>query len=188
MRIGGPAGRPSGGLVARGGGRIFDSVRSVLQVVCAVLAAVALAPALAHVLELPGKLRLARESYLTVQTIYYPGFTIAGGIGEAGGLLSTLVLLLLTPSTSDAFWLTLLAFACLIGMQAVYWIVIQPVNKRWLEQQKLQGIGAAFFSLGGTTTGSWSALRDRWEYAHAARAALALLALLALLLGMKAGA
>jgi hypothetical protein len=49
----------------------------------------------AHALELPGKLRLDRDAYLAVQTIHYPGFTIVGGIGEAGGLIVTLVPLFL---------------------------------------------------------------------------------------------
>ena len=49
-----------------------------LQVAALALVAVALTGTLAHALELPGKLRLGREDYLTVQGIYYPGFTRAG--------------------------------------------------------------------------------------------------------------
>jgi hypothetical protein len=30
--------------------------------------------------------------YFAVQPIYYPGFTIAGGLGEAVGLISPLIL------------------------------------------------------------------------------------------------
>jgi hypothetical protein len=40
-----------------------------------------MALSLAHALEVPGKLRLNKEQYLAVQTIYYPGFTL-GGIAE----------------------------------------------------------------------------------------------------------
>jgi hypothetical protein len=58
----------------------------ILQILTTVLVAVAMVPALAHALEYPGKMRLSRDAYLTVQPIYYPGFTIAGGIAEAGGL------------------------------------------------------------------------------------------------------
>lgn len=32
-----------------------------------------MAPALAHAMEYPGKMRLSRDAYLTVQPIYYPG-------------------------------------------------------------------------------------------------------------------
>jgi hypothetical protein len=58
-----------------------------LQVVTVLLIATTMSLALAHVLELPGKLRLDQQTYLAVQTIYYPGFTIGGGsarsLGEA---------------------------------------------------------------------------------------------------------
>jgi hypothetical protein len=102
---------------------------SVLQVLTVVLVAVAMALALAHALELPGKMRLDKETYYAMQSIYYPGFTIGGGIGEAGGTISTIVLLFLTPSGSADFWLTLVTLLGLIGMQAVYWLFTHPVNK-----------------------------------------------------------
>ncbi|CAN5853005.1 hypothetical protein BH20PSE1_BH20PSE1_12420 [soil metagenome] len=60
---------------------------SVLQVLTVILVAVAMALALAHALELPGKMRLDKETYYAMQPIYYPGFTIGGGIGEAGGTI-----------------------------------------------------------------------------------------------------
>jgi hypothetical protein len=85
------------------------SMLDVLQVMSVVLVAVAMAPALAHLLELPGKLRLSRETYLAVQPIYYPGFTISAGIGETAGPISTAVLLFLSPAGSAAFWLRLVA-------------------------------------------------------------------------------
>jgi len=52
--------------------------------------------ALAHALEFPGKLRLDQRTYLSVQTIYYPGFTI-GGIAEPLSTVATLALLLTAP-------------------------------------------------------------------------------------------
>ena len=68
----------------------------VLQVVTVMLVAVALAMSLAHALELPGKMRLGKDAYVVVQSIYYPGFTIGGGVGEVGGLLASILLLLFT--------------------------------------------------------------------------------------------
>jgi hypothetical protein len=56
---------------------------ALLQVVSLLLVAVAMALALAHVLELPGKLRLDQKTYYAVQSIYCPGFTVGRGIGEA---------------------------------------------------------------------------------------------------------
>jgi hypothetical protein len=60
-----------------------------LEVLAVILAAVTMSLALAHALELPGKLRLSKEHYLAVQAIYYPGFTIAG-IAEVGSIIAAL--------------------------------------------------------------------------------------------------
>ncbi|MGH8719251.1 MAG: hypothetical protein ACREV0_09985 [Burkholderiales bacterium] len=76
---------------------------SVLQVLTVILVAVAMALSLAHALELPGKMRLSKDAYFTMQPIYCPGFTIGGAIGEAGGMIATFVLLFLTPvGTGDS--------------------------------------------------------------------------------------
>ena len=65
---------------------------------------VAVALALAHALELPGKLRLSEEEYLRIESIYYPGFTY-GGACEFVGLVLLLIMVLLTPGGTTAFWL-----------------------------------------------------------------------------------
>ena len=67
----------------------------LLQIVALMLVAVAMALSLAHALELPGKMRLGKDAYLSVQTIYYPGFTI-GGIAEPLGILVLIALLVWT--------------------------------------------------------------------------------------------
>lgn len=157
-----------------------------LQVLTIMLVAVAMALALAHALELPGKMRLSKDAYLTVQPIYYPGFTIGGGVGEVGGLIATLLLVILTPAGSAAFWLTLGAFVALVAMHTVYWTLTHPVNNFWLKDFKLKGAGAGFFSFdplsrsGNSGAPDWTVLRDRWEYSHVVRAALALLSLMLL--------
>src|SRR5438552_18976488 len=104
-----------------------------VEIISILLVALAMAPALAHLLEFPGKSRLTKDAYLAVQPIYYPGFTIAGGIGEVGGLVSVLAILLLTPQGRSAFWLRLIALFAMGGMQVVFWLYTQPVNKFWLE-------------------------------------------------------
>jgi hypothetical protein len=127
-------------------------------------------------------LRLDEEKYLVVQTIYYPGFTIGGMVGEFGALLATLALLLVTPYSGPAFLLTLIALLLLAAAHAVFWLVNQPANKIWLAKQKLAGAGGAFFSTGGTIAASadWRSVRERWEYGHIARAVLTFLSLAAL--------
>jgi len=69
------------------------------------------------------------------------------------------------------------------------------VNKVWLDPEKLGAAGASFFSAGRDDVrtsarhagvGSWTELRDRWEYSHVARAILATLAFVALAIALGA--
>jgi len=157
---------------------------SLLQVLALLSVSIAMALALAHALEFPGKLRLSRQDYETVQEIYYPGFTY-GGVGEGIGLVLLLILLLLgAPGYGAAFWLTLASLLALIVMHAVYWFFIHPINSFWLKDFELKGFAANFFRFStGKGRGhfpDWTELRDRWEYAHIARAALGLLAFILL--------
>jgi hypothetical protein len=165
----------------------------VMQVVALIFVGVALVPALAHALELPGKKRLTQDVYFAVQTIYYPGFTIAG-IAEPLSLIATAILLYLTPPGRADFWLTIVAFLGLVGMQLVYWLVTHPVNRYWLQGEKLGSLGSGFFSLasasgsrgpGDTRSVSWTVLRDRWEYSHLTRAILVLVSLVALVIALS---
>jgi hypothetical protein len=150
------------------------------------LIAMAMGLALAHALELPGKLRLNRDAYFAVQPIYYPGFTIGGGISEGGGIILTVILLFLTPVGTVNFWLTLVALVGLIGMEVVFWVFTQPVNRIWLANEKLNNFSSDFFSLGKSKEAarpvSWTELRDRWEYSHVARAGFAFVSLLAIVI------
>jgi anthrone oxygenase-like protein len=154
-----------------------------------ILVVLALVPALAHALELPGKLRLPKDAYLAVQSIYYPGFTVAG-IAEPASIISAAMLLMLMPHRGAGFWLTLVALLGLIAMHAVYWVVTHPVNKFWLGRESLRGPGSGFFAYasgaghGDASSMNWTELRDRWEYSHLVRAGLAALSFILLLLAM----
>ena len=159
----------------------------VLQVVCVCLAAVTMGLALAHALELPGKLRLDRDTYVAVQEIYYPGFTVGGGVGEGLGLLATLLLLYLTPAGAP-FWWTVAAVVALLANHLAYWLVTHPVNRFWLAERKLGKAGAGFFGFDplhharddAYQRDGWTRARDRWERSHVLRAALGGVALVAL--------
>ena len=146
--------------------------------ICAVMiVAVAMDMALAHALELPGKLRLSKDQYLAVQAIYYPGFTF-GGITEPLGVIATALLAFLLPAGSLGFWLTIGACVTLMLMHATYWLLIHPVNNFWLRDVSPQGVGGAFFAFSSgkpppSGQMDWTYLRDRWEYSHLARAGLA---------------
>jgi Domain of unknown function (DUF1772) len=155
-----------------------------LQSVSLILAAIGMALTLAHALEFPGKRRLDRDTYLKVQAIYYPGFTI-GGAFEPLAVIAAFALLLFTPFGTTSFWLTAAAVVGLLLAHAVYWAVTHPVNKVWLKDEKLDSSSGTFFAAGSTTAaGDWTELRDRWEWSHVARAVLAVASLIALVVAV----
>lgn len=162
-----------------------------LRVLTVTLVAVAMALALAHAFELPGKMRLSKEQYLTIQRIYYPGFTF-GGAAEPIALLLTFLLVLLTPVDTVSFWLTAAALTSLAAMHAIYWLLTHPVNNFWLEDVELARAGASFFSLDPLSRADetrrleWTLLRDRWERSHVLRAGLGLLSLILLVTAVAA--
>lgn len=101
-----------------------------LEISTVLLVAITMGLALAHALEFPGKLRLDEQAYMSVQTIYYPGFTI-GGFAEPLGIIATFTLLFF-PKDQAHFWLILIAFCGVFCMQIVFWFVTQPANRFWL--------------------------------------------------------
>ena len=155
-----------------------------LQVVTVFLVAITMGLALAHALELPGKLRLDQQTYLATQTIYYPGFTI-GGIAEPLAVVALILLLVATGRDNTKFWWILAGLIAVVAMQGVFWFVTQPANRFWLKHQHLNQAGSRFFSIDQSREHrsgdqDWRQLRNQWEYSHVARAALATIALIAL--------
>jgi hypothetical protein len=133
-------------------------------------AALALAPAMAHLLELPNKINLSREDYLTVQQIYR-GWALLGFI-VAGALLSTLALTITIRRERKAFIFALIAFLCIAGTQVIFWIYTYPANqatKNWTMLPE-----------------NWMELRRQWEYSHATSAVLNLVAVITLILSVLA--
>ncbi|MGZ8197619.1 MAG: DUF1772 domain-containing protein [Burkholderiales bacterium] len=130
-------------------------------------AALALAPALAHLLELPNQIGLTRVEYLIVQQIYR-GWALLGFV-VFGALLSTLALALLARRRPREFRTALIAFLCIVGTQVVFWTFTYPTNQATLNWTVLPE--------------NWMVLRSQWEYSHAASAILNLIALIALIYG-----
>jgi hypothetical protein len=150
-----------------------------LKILTLVLVVVTVSLSLAHALELPGKMRLGREQYLAVQPIYYPGFTYAG-ICEPAAVLALIALLILTPGGTPAFWLIAGALAAAGLESALYWILTAPVNRVWMQGQKLSGSAQKFCGTGMQEGQDWKALRDRWERSHVYRAMAAAVSFLLL--------
>jgi hypothetical protein len=144
------------------------------------LVSVAMGLSLAHALELPGKLRLNREAYLAVQTIYYPGFTFGGLVGEVGGMIVLCALLFLTPYGSERFWWIAAAFGFFVSAHAVYWLVTHPVNNFWVKDVDMARFGGMFFSLFSGKGSDWIQMRNVWEYSHVVRACLTMASLMSM--------
>ncbi|HNR14291.1 MAG TPA: DUF1772 domain-containing protein [Thermodesulfobacteriota bacterium] len=127
--------------------------------------ALALAPALAHLLELPNKILLPREEYLTVQQIYR-GWALLGVV-VAGALISTLALTIAVRKKRKPFFFALIAFLCIVGTQVFFWTYTFPANQATHNWTMLPE--------------NWTELRRQWEYSHAASAVLNLIGLAAMI-------
>ncbi|MEX0806296.1 MAG: DUF1772 domain-containing protein [Candidatus Binatia bacterium] len=125
---------------------------------------------MAHLLELPNKINLSREDYLTVQQIYR-GWALLGFV-VVGALLSTLVLTIIIRQERTAFIFALIAFLCIVGTQVVFWTYTYPANAATNNWTMLPD--------------NWLELRRQWEYSHATSAGLNLVALIALILSVLA--
>jgi hypothetical protein len=138
---------------------------SVIRFLALFFAALAFAPAAAHLLELPNKIGLPRDEYFTVQQIYR-GWALLG-IVVFGALLSTLVHAVKVRKQHRIFRYALIAFLCIVGTQVVFWTFTFPTNQQTVNWT--------------TIPPDWESLRTQWEYSHAASAVLNLAALLALI-------
>ncbi|WP_270937786.1 hypothetical protein [Falsiroseomonas oryzae] len=139
-----------------------------LRLAALLLLVLALVGPAGHVLEIPGKWRLAPEDWLVVQQTLYPGFAVAGAIGYLGAPLACTALAWRSwaPREARAAWI---AAGLVLAALVVWAAVVAPVNTR---------IAAA---TPATLPPDWTAWRLRWEAGHAAGFALSALALVVLL-------
>ena len=131
-------------------------------------ATLALTSLFAHLLELPNKIGLSREEYLTVQQIYR-GWWLTG-VFVFGALLSTATLAILVRKQRKVFVLTLIALLCIVGTQVVFWTFTFPANQitnNWTVLPE-----------------NWQELRKQWEYSHATSVVLNFIAVITLILSV----
>jgi hypothetical protein len=117
-----------------------------LWIATVLIVVLATVPAVAHRLELPGKMRLSKDEYAVMQRLYYPGFTVAG-LAEPAGILLILILIFRASAEYDMVWL-MIALAGLIAMQVIYWLLTHPVNKVWISGERLSRASQRFFAVG----------------------------------------
>ncbi|HEY2817689.1 MAG TPA: DUF1772 domain-containing protein [Casimicrobiaceae bacterium] len=136
-----------------------------LRILSVLFTALALIFTGAHLLELPHKIGLSASDYLTVQQIYR-GWDFAAII-VIGELVSIAALAYAVRHNRRVFVPTVIALLCVIGTQVLFWAFNFPANRATDNWAMLPA--------------DWEALRERWEFAHAASAVLNLAALIALL-------
>jgi hypothetical protein len=114
----------------------------------------------AHVLELPGKLRLDGPAWLAVQQNLYVAFGPFASVAEPLAILLTWALAVMLRGRRPAFVLTLLAALGSSAGLAVWFLLVAPMNLL------LNGWTPA------TLPPDWTACRDQWELGHAIHAVL----------------
>lgn len=161
-----------------------------LQVVSVLFVSIAMALAVAHALELPGKLRLDRSHYDAPQSFFHPAFNVTGLVSEIGGLGSTVLLVLATPVSSSSLGWTIIGFITLAAMHGAYWTITRPSTELWLVRAPAPSIApVGFFATHPLprppiAAVSFARSRTRWEHSHVIRAVLGGVSLLALVIGL----
>lgn len=132
-----------------------------LRATSLLFAALALVPAGSHLFSMRSKLRLDDVSYLASQRAYDRWNLFA--IVVIGALLSTLSLTVAFYRAGEPYAGAGLAFLCILGTQAIFWIFTFPANQATDNWTVLPT--------------NWEALRTQCEYSHTGSALLNALAL-----------
>ncbi len=138
------------------------------------LVALTLGLVFAHVMEIPGKLRLDGPTWLAVQHNLYVAFGLVGAAIEILAILTSWILVVLLRGRGRTLTWTVVG-AVAVSAELVDWFVlVSPAN------EVLNGWTAA------TLPADWTDIRNRWEIGHAIHFALFALgfgALLAAVIG-----
>lgn len=145
----------------------MNAVR-VVRFIGFLLLAVTLGASFAHLFALPNKIGLPAEAYLTVQQIFR-GWILFDLVG-IGAICALGILTALLRRRPRVFSMTLAALLSLAAAQAAFWTLAFPIDQAtngWTDLPP-----------------DWTALRDQWEYTHAAMAGLKLIAFAALVVSV----
>ena len=133
----------------------------MVQFLALILTALALVPTGAHLFELPNKINLSRDAYLTVQGVY-AGWALFGII-DLAALVTNVVLAVRLRRQHPAFSFAVVAVLCFVVFFVIFFTWTFPANQATANWT--------------TMPDDWSGLRQEWEYSHAVNAAVMLIAL-----------
>jgi hypothetical protein len=132
----------------------------VVRYLSLLLVALTLGMTFAHVMEIPGKLRLDGATWLTVQHNLYIAFGVVGAAIEVLAIVLTWILVLMVRRRRPALWWTLAGAICVSAGLADWFLLVAPMNAAlnvWTPE---------------TLPVDWTRYRDQWETGHAIHAAL----------------
>jgi hypothetical protein len=111
---------------------------------------VVLSAGLAHVFSLPNKIHLSRTDYLISQQAY-KGWSLFG-FAVIISMLFILLQAFLWRKYRPVFIFSMVAFACLLISQVIFWVYTYPANQQTSNWTYLPD--------------DWISLRNKWEYSH----------------------
>lgn len=132
------------------------------------LTAIAMGAALAHLFELPNKIGIPAEAYLTVQR-NYDGWWMVGLVVPLA-FFAVIALAIALRNTGTPYLLAVIAVMLLVGEFITFWGFTAPANRATENWTVLPD--------------DWEAWRTQWEYSHAVRAVLYVFAFAALVLSL----
>src|SRR5262245_58116596 len=147
-----------------------SNTAETIRLLAIVSVGLCLVPAGAHLFELPNKIGLLPDQYMSVQRIY-AGWALFG-FAIAAALVLTLAHTLAVRAETMAFRLSLAAFLCLAVTQAIFWTFTFPMN-----------VAAHNWTV---MPANFEAARRQWEYSHAVNAVLTFAAFVAITLSALA--
>jgi len=133
----------------------------MLQFIAVMLTALALVPTGAHFFELPNKMALTRQQYLTVQQIYR-GWALFGVVLIAA-IVFNLTAAIALWRRRERFWPSLVAGLLMAATLLIFFAWTYPANEATANWTMLPA--------------NWSALRRQWEFSHAVNALVSFAAL-----------
>jgi ABC-type Mn2+/Zn2+ transport system permease subunit len=131
------------------------------------LTSLSLSPSMAHLLELPQRLKFDQQLWVEV-TVFKNLYRLFGSVGavfEIGAILAAIILTFLVRKHHSVFYWTI-GGAVLLALAFASWVIfVAPMNAvfaQWLTN---------------SIPADWTRYRDQWEYAHAINAIIKLLGL-----------
>jgi len=138
------------------------------------LTAITLSLTLAHLLEMPAKMRYTGDLYMAVQHTLYFYFAWVGAIAEIGAIGFLIAVAILLRKRGKVFYLTLIATVCVATGLAVWFAFVSPANTQMAAWHELP------------LPSNWMSVRNQWEWGHAVSALLDLVGFGALIVSLLA--